>query len=152
MRPALMYGFWCEQVFGAEWDPQVLGGQHRFVTYGIKHLKLWALQRDPQQMFAAYTCSWGGAPPQDVLCAVFLPPGLEDGVGAISRSNKVHARLLSAPLRLRRPRVCGASGAAATGRLAIRAGRRALTAWDEVRAGVQAACRRICATLSRHAC
>lgn len=84
-----------QQVFGVVWDRYTGAGDAHFVTYGVKHLKLWARGDQPKQLFTAHLCAWSGAEPRDILCAAFLPAGLEEGLDRISVANR-------APMRVRK--------------------------------------------------
>eukprot|EP00892_Ulva_mutabilis_P002986 jgi/Ulvmu1/12689/UM094_0047.1 len=68
------------QVFGVAWDVLAGGGQLRFVTFGMKHVKMWEYCGRPGQLFRDRNCAWAGAAAQDVLCAVFLPARVDHSI------------------------------------------------------------------------
>ena len=90
------------QVFGITWDPYTSGGEGRFVSFGIKHVKMWEKQPNKaKQMYKACACAWAGVEPRDVLCATFLPPKLEDPTSMLH--SMPQARILTIgcyPIRL----------------------------------------------------
>lgn len=64
------------QVFGCIWDQQSDHGEDRFLTFGIRHIKMWAANTK-QNEYKSSTCSWLGATPRSTLCAAFLPENLQ---------------------------------------------------------------------------
>lgn len=63
----------------------------RFVTYGMKHAKMWEYSGRAGQLFRPQSCAWAGAAPQDVLCAAFLPPEVDGSVDALGLPVEVRA-------------------------------------------------------------
>lgn len=67
----------------------------RFVTYGMKHAKLWERSDAGKGVFYGRACAWAGAAPRDVLCAVFLPSCLHGAAARIAERNQVRCQLCS---------------------------------------------------------
>lgn len=66
------------------------GHSYRFVTYGMKHVKIWdKITGDKVQLFRCRSCAWAKAQPQDTLSAMFLPQGLEASIAQIAVANEV---------------------------------------------------------------
>lgn len=66
----------------------------RFVTWGVKHMKMWEYSGQREQVYRSRRCAWGGAAPQDVLCAEFLPSFLDQGISSVSKPCTVGTFLL----------------------------------------------------------
>ncbi|KAK9828859.1 hypothetical protein WJX72_002429 [[Myrmecia] bisecta] len=76
------------QVYGAVWDQDLDQGEARFLTFGVKHLKQWDRTTDPRNSYAGRICAWSGAEPQTVLCAAFLPAGMDGRLAYFARMRR----------------------------------------------------------------
>jgi len=61
----------------------------RFVTHGVKHIKMWEYTGRAGQLYRPQSCAWAGAEAQDVLCAAFLPPGVDRSVDELTQPVEV---------------------------------------------------------------
>jgi hypothetical protein len=75
-------------VFGLVWDAfaTAAGGPRRFVTFGVKHMRLWTEDGGLGGGWSAQGCTFGKLPMQNVCSAAFLPrgAGLSDGPVLVS--------------------------------------------------------------------
>jgi len=62
------------QVYGVAWDEYAEGGGERFLTYGVKHVKMWSYSKDTEE-YACSNCAFGKHTMQNVVSAMFLPGG-----------------------------------------------------------------------------
>lgn len=60
---------------GLVWDTfaTAAGGPRRFVTYGVKHMRLWTEQSEGGGSWSSTACTFGKLPMQNVCSAAFLP-------------------------------------------------------------------------------
>eukprot|EP00854_Cymbomonas_tetramitiformis_P005597 gene5597-6783_t len=69
------------KVYGALWDP--FSSPMRFVTYGVKHLKLWTEGAD-MSSYQSSSCTFSKCPMQNVVSAEFLKPPAAGSEGLLA--------------------------------------------------------------------
>lgn len=75
------------QVFGCIWDQDNGNGEERFLTFGVRHIKIWTASTK-QTIYKSFTCSWSGATPRSTLCAAFLPEQLQSSTELKSNTER----------------------------------------------------------------